>query len=49
MRSEGCFSKLGDILSIRDYAERLSVNFNQAIQSDHFGNSISLSIDGCNI
>ena len=39
----------GDILSVRDYAERLSAYFNLEIQSDHFGNGRSLSIEGCNI
>ena len=49
MRSEGCFSVPSDIFSVRDYAERLSEHFNLEIQSDHFRNGRSLSIEGCNI
>ena len=49
MSSECYFSIPGDILSIRDYAERLSSRFHLKIQSDHFGNGWSLSIEGCNI
>ena len=49
MRNERCLSILGDILSMRDYAERLSLYFNLEAQSDHFGNDRSLSIEGCNI
>ena len=49
IRSEGCFSGRDDILSIRYYIERLSVYFNLKIQSDHFGNGRSLSIEGFNI
>ena len=47
--NERCLSILGDILSMRDYAERLSLYFNLEAQSDHFGNDRSLSIEGCNI
>ena len=49
MRTKRCFSIIGDILSVRDYAERLSVHFNQEVQSDNFGNGRSLSIGGYNI
>ena len=49
MRNERCLSIPGDILSVRDYAERLSAHFNLEIQSDHFGNGRSLSIKGFNI
>ena len=49
MRSEGCFSISDVILYVRDNAERLSVHFNLEIQSDHFGNGRSLSIEGCNV
>ena len=31
IREHACFSKPGNILSIRDYAERMSVNFNLEI------------------
>ena len=49
MRNERCLSIPDDILPVRDYAERLSAHFNLEIQSDHFGNGRSLSIEGCNI
>ena len=49
MRNIKCLSIPDDILSVRDYVERLSVHFNLEIQSDHFGNGRSLSIEGCNI
>ena len=49
MTNERCLSILGDILFVRDYAERLSTYFNLEIQSDHFGNGRSLSIECCNI
>ena len=32
MRNERCLSILGDILSVRDYAERLSAHFNLEVQ-----------------
>jgi hypothetical protein len=35
------------IKMIRDYAERLKFEFNLEIQSEHFGNCRSLSIEGC--
>lgn len=35
------------IKTIRDYAERLKFEFNLEIQSEHFGNCRSLSIEGC--
>ena len=49
MRNIKCLSIPGDILSVRDYVERLSIHFNLEIQSDHFGNGRSLSIEGNNI
>ena len=49
MRSERCLSIPGDILSVRDYTERLSTHFNLEVQSDHFGNGRSLSIEGNNL
>jgi hypothetical protein len=36
----------GMVKTKRDYAERLSAKFNMEIQSDHFGNGRSLSIEG---
>ena len=49
MRNERCLSIPGVILSVRDYAERLSAHFNLEVQSDHFGNDRSLSIEGTNL
>lgn len=49
MRSEGCFSVTGDILSVRYYADRLSTHFNREIQSNYFENGLLLSIEGYNI
>ena len=49
MSNERCLSIPGDILSVRDYTERLSSHFNFEIQSDHFGNGRSLSIEDYNI
>ena len=34
---------------MRDYAGPLSAHFNLEVQSYHFGNGRSLSIEGCNI
>jgi hypothetical protein len=34
---------------IRDYAERLKFEFNNEIQSEHFGASCNLSIEGCSV
>ena len=36
-----------DIMTRRDYAERLTAKFNQEIQSTHFGQSVTLSMEGC--
>ena len=49
MRSERCLYIPGDILSVKDNAERLSAHFNLEVQSDHFGNGRSLSIEGNNL
>ena len=49
MRMESYFSVKRHILSVRDYAERLSTHFYLENQSDQFGNGRSLSIEGCNI
>ena len=48
-RQNTYYSKPGNIWSIRDYAERMSANFNIEIQSDYFGNGRSLSMDGYTI
>ena len=44
-----CFSKPGNIFSIRDYTEIMSANFNLEIRSEHFWNGRSLSVEGCTI
>ena len=36
-----------DIMTRRDYAERLLAKFNEEIQSTHFGQGTTLSIEGC--
>ena len=36
----------GSLLTVRDHAERLSNHFDLRIQSDHFDNGRSLSIEG---
>ena len=41
--------KPGSLLTIRDYAERLSAHFDLDIHSNHFGNGRSLSIEGCSV
>ena len=37
--------KPGSLLTVRDYTERLSAHFDLEMQSDHFGNGRSLSIE----
>ena len=49
MKSERCLSIPDDILSERDYVERLFAHFNFEVQSDHFRNGRSLSIEGNNL
>ena len=46
LRHDTCYSKPESISTIRYYAARMSTNFNLKIQSDHFGNGRSLSIEG---
>ena len=46
LRHYVCYSKLGNISLIRDYAKRLSDNFNFEIQFKSFGNGRSLLIEG---
>ena len=36
-----------DIMTRRDYTEQLSAKFNKEIQSDHFGQGTTLSMEGC--
>jgi hypothetical protein len=47
MRLDWFKRSLNFIKTIRDYAERLKFEFNLEIQSEHFGNCRSLSIEGC--
>ena len=42
-------NSLNAIKTIRDYAERLKFELTQEIQSEHFGNSCSLSLEGCSV
>ncbi len=37
------------VKTIRDYAERLKFEFNNEVQSEHFGASRNLSIEGCSV
>ncbi len=39
----------GDVETTCDYAERLSFELNHEIMSQHFGNSLSLSIEGASV
>ena len=41
--------KPSSLLTVRNYAERLSAHFDLEIQSDHFGNGRSLPIKGCSV
>ena len=41
--------KHGSLLTVRVYSERLSDHFDLEIQSNHFGNQRSLSIEGCSV
>ena len=38
-----------DVETTRDYAERLSFELNNKIMSQHFGNNLSLSIEGASV
>ena len=49
MRKVACLSDPGNTSYFRDYVERLCAYFNLEIQSDHFDNGRSLSIESCNI
>ena len=37
------------VKTIQDYAERLKFEFNNEVQSEHFGASRNLSIEGCSV
>ena len=45
-RQEAFESNIGDLKTIRDYAERLAAKFNLEIQEEHFGNGRNLSMEG---
>jgi hypothetical protein len=49
LRQERFRRNPGWVKTKRDYAERLSAKFNMEIQSDHFGNGRSLSIEGSSV
>ena len=49
LRHDTYYSKTWNICTIRNYIKRMSVNFNLKFQSEHFGNIISLLIEGYNI
>jgi hypothetical protein len=48
-RMKAFLSRPGSIKTIRDYAERLLATFNLEIQSSHFGNGRSLSMEGSTV
>ena len=48
-RTEAFFNQPSWLLSERDYAERLSKQLDGEIQSDHFGDNSTLSIEGCTL
>ena len=48
-RKSAFLSMPGSIQTHCDYAEHLTERFNLEIQSSHFGNNCSLSIEGCTI
>ena len=47
MRTKAFLSNSSWFLSEIDYAERLQKELNEEIQSDHFGDNPTLSIEGC--
>ena len=49
MRCDAFKNNLNWIISERDYAERLVKQLDGEIQSDHFGDNASLSIEGCTL
>jgi hypothetical protein len=49
MRQDAFAKDTGSIKTRRDYAERLSAIFNMEVQSEHFGNGRSLSIEGSSV
>jgi hypothetical protein len=49
MRQKAFQNEIGCVSTSRDYAERLPFKFNLEIQSEHFGNGRSLSIEGSTV
>ena len=47
LRQNTCYYKPENVLSIRDYAERIAAKFNFELQSEYFGNGSILFIEGC--
>ena len=48
-RKEVWKSKPGDVLTHRDYAERLTAALNNEIMSMHFGGNATVSMEGCSV
>lgn len=46
-RKDGWKKFPGDVMSHRDYAERLTAKLNQEIVSTHFGGKSIISMEGC--
>ena len=49
MRKEAIMATVHDILTRRDYADKLIAEFDLEIQSTHFGDSVTLSMEGCSV
>ena len=49
LHHNACYSKTESITIIRDYAERIFINFNLEVQSYHCGNRRLLSIEEYNV
>jgi len=49
MRKDLLLTRPNDIVTRRDYAERLAGKFNMEIQSQHFGTTCSLSMEGVSV
>lgn len=48
-RQKAFQNEIGSVNTSRDYSERLKFKFNLEVQSEHFGNSRSLSIEGSTV
>ena len=49
MRNTAIICSNYDIFTQRDYADRLLAEFDLEIQSTHFGDSVTLSMEGCSV